>query len=436
MTESDRVFTCPYCRVRLIVTASQYFSSYVPAAEKHQAYSFYVPYWRFKGIEFRQGVTQSKHKLIDRTICARTDLRIPHSLGYRLQAVKARFVEQKTEGVFLKPTLSLEHFLGRITSKAHSSIEHFQENPDGAARAAFAQLARSDNASDRRVAEIVTNAIARDSGIGAGRGDTINAFIGEIVSQVYWPYFYQGSVLYDGLTGTRVGSCDPIDFGSEARDTAQEGVRFVPTLCPDCGWSLEGTTVSMVLPCSRCGVGWAAQYGRLVRTRISFAEGGDSGDAMWLPFWRIAVKGESLRLDSFADLIQELNVPRMVTPAMKNRSADIWIPAFKIAPRIFLRIAGALTIAQLRSTKDSRSSGERTYPVTLSAAEAFESVPLVLSSCSNARKSLLPRIAMERFKPVSCRLTMVPFCSRGYEYVQSGINFSVHKNALKWGRAI
>lgn len=393
MSEDDRILVCPYCKVRQILTASEYLTTYVPPSEQYRKYSFFVPYWRMKGIEFKLGASQKNFRLLDRTACACSLLPCPHSLGYRPQAVALKFLEPSSEGHFLRPTLPLEKFLGRM--------QYDQAVPE------------------------------RDA-----IHSVLHRFIGEIISLVYWPYFMDGDRLHDGLTGNAIGPSARPDFTGNTTDMLQDGIQFLSALCPECGWVLEGTTDTQVLFCPQCEVGWRARGRRLVQTTAEFLDMPGDGEFVWLPFWRLTVGSPDIALSSRGDLIRFLNLASVPGSALDNTTAHVWVPAFKIAPPIFLRLAGALTVAQ----KDASGSGSRhigtMYPVTLPEQEARESVPLALMAAANARKKVVPRLVGATFEYHSADLAMVPFVERGYELVQPELNVAVHRNALKWGKAI
>ncbi len=67
-------------------------------------------------------------------------------------------------------------------------------------------------------------------------------YIGEAVSMIYAPVYYKDLSVYDGISGQRIAPM-PDEAGLEfaGKPGAGEGrLSFLPSLCPQCGWDMEG----------------------------------------------------------------------------------------------------------------------------------------------------------------------------------------------------
>ncbi|PKP47445.1 MAG: hypothetical protein CVT95_05645, partial [Bacteroidetes bacterium HGW-Bacteroidetes-12] len=119
-----------------------------------------------------------------------------------------------------------------------------------------------------------------------------NACIGEVVSLIYSPIFIQHNTIFDAILNrpiaTEVGERGDGDFSFEEKQNW--GIRFLSTLCPNCGWDLIAEKESCVLICSNCNSLWEASGETLRRIEfgvISEKDGRD--DVAYLPFWRMKI---------------------------------------------------------------------------------------------------------------------------------------------------
>ncbi len=65
LEETDRLFSCAYCRVRLYLLSRDYFRYSLPASESFSRDILFVPYWRFKGTVFFCTANGIKHTFND-----------------------------------------------------------------------------------------------------------------------------------------------------------------------------------------------------------------------------------------------------------------------------------------------------------------------------------------------------------------------------------
>ena len=119
------------------------------------------------------------------------------------------------------------------------------------------------------------------------------AFIGETISLVYAPFYFQDGDFVDGLGDRPIGRASQSDFES-IPTLGPEGfrqVRFLPVICPYCGADLQGEKDTQVLLCRNCDRVW--DYTRDELKQIDFKTLKDSGEKsqiFYLPFWRIRAR--------------------------------------------------------------------------------------------------------------------------------------------------
>ena len=95
LTETDRLFTCEFCRVRSYLLPGDYFRYTLPTKVPAGKDIIYFPHWRFKGLLFscvRRGVQE---KLMNITYQAIESQCFPLSLGFRDQVLKMQFASPK-----------------------------------------------------------------------------------------------------------------------------------------------------------------------------------------------------------------------------------------------------------------------------------------------------------------------------------------------------
>jgi uncharacterized protein YbaR (Trm112 family) len=405
LEETDRLFACPYCRGRLFIAASGRFRYFLAPREGASGQLLFIPYWRLKGIVFSMEGLEITSRIVDSSLLSLNSAALPVSLGVRPQVFKLRYVVPETPGIFLKPALDFKHL-------ALSDMVSPLAEPGAARR--FADL-----------------------------------FVGEVVSLIYTPLVVRANTLVDAILDRPVGRAEDIlrqhrcapgpgaaGPEGEAGGTGdnENKLSFIPTLCPHCGWDLDGERDSLVLFCRQCSRAWRA--GRRGLEELSFSFCQPAGEtALCLPFWRIRAKVSGVALETHADLVRLANLP--VAPAsMTDSKLCFWTPAFKIHPHLFLRLARGLTIRQHEPTAAREPSRAPLFPVTLPASEAIQGLRALVASIAVPRKFFFPRLPEITFSLEDHELVFIPFAERGEELIQPEMGTCIQKNALKWGRLI
>jgi hypothetical protein len=303
--------------------------------------------------------------------------------------MKLRFVSPETEGHFLKPSLSFEEIEQIIEQRYATSLP----------KPIFLQ-----------------------------------SVLGETLSQIYSPFYVNGKV-YDAVLNRPISSVLPEDFdtASFSGGRADWSIRFIPALCPNCGWDLEGQRDSLALNCQNCNSVWYPGKEKLKRLKFAhIPEGVDN--VRYLPFYRIKAEISGITLESYADLVKVANLPRVVQKEWKDRAFYFWSPAFKVRPQDFLRFTRNLTLSQPQEKLVNEFPDAQLHPVTLPLTEATESLKLNLASFMKPSRILFPRLKEIKIKPKSFLLLYVPFHERGHELTQPAFQLRMNKNMLTYAR--
>jgi DNA-directed RNA polymerase subunit RPC12/RpoP len=391
LEETDYLLRCPYCNVKNFLFAPGCFHFLLP----HKAFDkdiIYAPYMRFKGeVYFCKG-TSIGHRIVDITHLGAAFKELPVSLGLRPQAMKMKFVTPDTVGSFLKCSL--------------------------------------------RAADVLAK-VGRQSLI-FGPGKLIHrAYIGEALSLIYLPLFVQNNRVFDGVTERLIAK---VPQGVEIFDPAIEEnprwkITFMATICPRCGWNLDGERDSVVLTCSNCDAAWEASEGTFIQ--VGFGTVPARGEhSVYLPFWKITATDKALQINFYADFIRVTNQPRAVQKHWENQAMAFWIPAFKIRPKVFLNLARQMTITQKDFEMEEKIPKKGLYPVTLPQGEAAQGMKITLASAGLSKKKIFPLLPRVSFTTKESTLVYLPFNDTGHEMIQEHMGISINKNALRFGRQL
>lgn len=385
LEESDRLFACGYCRVQSYLLGGDFFRYFFPHSVGEDKEVFFFPYWRFKGMVFSctpEGIT---NRFIDVSHQACLSSSFPISVGLRSQALKLRFAVSGIKGRFFIPQLPFEQVMKNIED---------QLNPGKA--------------------EVILH----------------RSFIGDSLSMIYSPYYIDGK-LNDGVLKKALPSSISL---SEVNGFPSEGakwtLRFIPALCPDCGWNLEGRKEALVLACRNCRSMWQTTSEDLVKIEFSCL-GAPDEKAYYLPFWKIKATVSGLELNSYADLVQVANLPKVIRPGMHAIPFHFWVQAFKIRPQRFLHLAVGLTLSQPQGEmQSSLPEADQCHPVTLPVAQAVESLKTVLAGFAKPSQMIRSRLPEIKIETLGFNLVFIPFIDKIHEMVQPDFHISLNKNML------
>ncbi|UCD81246.1 MAG: hypothetical protein JSW26_07425 [Desulfobacterales bacterium] len=331
------------------------------------------------------GPTGIANRFVDISQQAIDTPHFPFSVGVRSQAMKIRFVTPDTAGRFLKPRQSHQKIFANFEQRFGKSLP---------------------------------------------KPITHQAHIGEALSLIYSP-FYENGKLYDAVLDKPLSNGLPEDFGIEdfAEDNPRGHIHFIFTLCPNCGWDLEGERDALVLRCKNCNSTWYPVGKKLKQLKFAHVPG-QGTNTIYLPFWRIKAEISGLQLNSYADLIKVANLPKAVQSDWQDMDFRFWIPAFKVRPKIFLRLASQITVVQPQKDLLPQLPDGRFHPGNLPVEEAIESLKLTLADFMKPRKTLAERLPAIKVDAKKFSLVYFPFNEEHHEYIQPEYQIAINKNVM------
>lgn len=385
LKETDRLFTCEFCRVKSYLLQNDYFRYMLPSAAPENKDLVFYPYWRFKGMLFSCVESGIEHRFMDASHQAVESRYFPISVGLRSQALKLNFVTPESKGYFLKPTFAFKEVMSIF---------------------------------ERRFRASLPNPIYHQS------------HIGETLSLIYSPFYVNGKI-YDAVLNRPVTSELPDDFDATLLPGGRPDwrINFIPTLCPNCGWDLEGRRDSLVLNCTNCNSVWRPAGNGLKSLKFACIPTKEE-NIIYLPFWRIKADVTGITLDSYADLAKIANLPKAVQKSWKDIEFRFWALAFKVRPRVFVRIARNITLSQPQEKLVRELPDARFHPITLPIEEAIESLTINLASFIKPQKDFLPILKDITINPISYILVFIPFVEQHHEFIQPELHLTINKNQL------
>lgn len=397
--ETQRLFTCGFCRTRLFISPGKG-EEFFRYALMHNAPSgpeiIYAPYWRMRGTLYTIVPYDVEAAAVDHNITALPLDYLPENIGFRAQTIKSRFastLSSSTACRFMPFSVEKEELIKKIMSVA----------------AAF---------------------------------DTSHVFmrdmIGETMSMVYAPFYVKGRAIYDAVSGKIIASrtlmrADELD---SADKYAGPDVSFSPALCPGCGWDLEGHPSSIILMCRNCQSAWAgggAGFSRLDYGVQSAPGNHDKNGPHYLPFWRIGAKIEGMALDSYLDLIKLAALPRAPRPEWESVKMHFFTPAFRCSPQLSMRLGRQLTVLQEPGEpfEDKELKSGISAPISVTLNEAAESMRITLAKMCAPRNRYYPMLPDIKLSAASSKLVLMPFRKEINEYVHCVYGFGIPGNALR-----
>lgn len=387
LEETDRLFTCDFCRVKSYLVAGDVFRYAMPNKTPDREL-MYFPYWRFKGALYSCVPSGVSCRIVDVSRQGVESRFFPVSIGLRAQTLRLRFATPEIQGQFVQPSVS-----------------------SGEAIQALA----------KRFSDDLPQPIFHQE------------FLGETLSLIYSPFYLNGKV-FDAVLDRAVSAVLPEDFESSlpSSERAHWHVDFVPAICPHCGWDLEGERDSLTLLCRNCNSTWKSSRKGIEPLEFGCLPYG-ADVAAFLPFWRIEADVSGIDLASYADLVKVANLPKVVQESWKTRPFHFWAPAFKVRPQLFLRLARSLTLCQPGEEPVREIPELPTHPVTLPIAEAIESMKVVLAHVMRPPESMYSKLPGIGTTARKIMLIYIPFRERTTELIQPTYKFAVNKNALEHG---
>jgi predicted nucleic-acid-binding Zn-ribbon protein len=390
LDETDHLIRCPFCNVQNYLFTQDHFHFVLPHTAPHRDI-IYAPYMRFKGEVYLCKGASISHRIIDITHRGTTYEQLPISLGLRPQAMKMHFVTPDVSGAFLKCTLD--------------------------------------------PSEVLTTVGKRTSVFPPGKLFH-RAYIGEAFSLIYLPLFVHNNRLCDAVRNISFTTLPhgANSFSSAGDTNPRWHITFIATLCPRCGWNLEGERDSVVLTCSNCNTAWEVSKNTFVQVSCRTVPTDHGEEVRYLPFWKITARDERMGINTYADFIRITKHPTVIQKGWDSKELSFWIPAFKIRPKVFLRLARQMTILQTDFAVEERIPKKNPYPVTLPRSEAVQGLKLTVASAVMTKRKFFPLLPHVNFSVYQCHLTYLPWRTTGHELIQEQLNMGINKNTLKYGR--
>jgi hypothetical protein len=333
----------------------------------------------FKGNQVRYGVK-------DVSFLASTHTIFPYSLGLRPQVLTLRFVSPELEARFFSPEIPLRKVMERIDRQLQ-----FQDESDLPGPIFY------------------------------------RAFIGETASQIYSPMYVQGHTFHDAILGKPIAPvAEPLLDGLLPFQQAKNWqIKFLPTICPLCGWDLDGEKDSVVLLCKNCDSVWEASQKGFKQIEFGILPGKEE-EVFYLPFWKMEAAIDDLE-------IRIAHSPKRVEGEREESGLNFWAPAFKVPPELFLRLIQQTTLSPLQGDIRKNLPKSPLYPITLPVSEAAESIKLLIAKLA-VDKEILPKLNEMNIRLNQTYLIYLPFLLIGNDLVQSQTQMSIPQNSLKLGR--
>ena len=386
LSETDRLFRCEYCKTSSYLWANRFFRYLLPNRAPAGKELIYFPYWRFKGMLFSYLASGIEDRFLDVSQQAVPSPLFPLSLGVRSQAMKLRFVNPDTDGWFIEPTLSFGKIMEQTLSLSNLDL------PSSALH---------------------------------------QAHIGESISMIYAP-FYADHQLMDAVLNKPISkpSEPPPDLSQFEGGPAHTGIHFLATLCPNCGWDMEGRRDALVLHCMNCQSLWKATKSGFSRVNVAHVPAPAREDTIFLPFWRIGAEVSGISLKSYADLVKGANLPKAIQPSWHERPFYFWSPAFKLSPHSFLRVTRQVTASQPDSDFIAEVPQAEMHPINLPATEAAETMKLTIAEIIRPKKRIEASIHAIHVKPLKYLLFYLPFEKRHHDLVHTAFNIAINRQQL------
>ncbi|MGO9138559.1 MAG: hypothetical protein ACLP9S_13960 [Syntrophales bacterium] len=402
LDETDRLLLCTYCRTKLYLSTDDHFTYFIPPSNPAPRETIYVPYWRMKGLSYAMQESGLAQRFVDTNILAIKLWGIPPSLGLRPQVLKLKFVSPEIEGRFVDPEIPVQDVL----KNAAVSIPEVWEKQFGLAQPPPPSISR-------------------------------NVFVGETTSLIYFPMYLENNNLCDALLRRPVCTVKTEGMvGMLASSRPQNShIAFISTLCPQCGWDLQGEKEALILLCKNCSTIWGCEGKEFKKVDFAAMEG--AGEiSHYMPFWRMKARIEGIKLETYADLIRTGNLPKAITPAFEQTPLYFWSPAFKINPALFLRWARQMTISQPAEKTTASLPNASLYPVTLPSSSAAEGIIIAIADIVTDKRRVLPLLLQVRITLDECLLVYHPFIESHNELVHANMHFSFDKQSLAFGTGL
>ncbi|HNT43424.1 MAG TPA: hypothetical protein PKN85_03125 [Syntrophorhabdaceae bacterium] len=423
LEETDRLLTCDFCKTRLYMQPRDYFRYCFTPLDPFLEQVIYVPYWRFRGVHFSCRTSGITNGILDKTFLAVESKHFAQTLGLRPQALKLRFVQPADNARFIPPNIPFEKSF--VEAKHNVTYETVTVHET--------RFVRRGTEGD--YAEIlVTRKELKEERL------YHEAFVADTMSLIYTPMFARNGRFHDAVLNEALYEGPPV-YESFPYEFFSGGwaINFLPTLCPECGWNTLAERDSCVLLCNGCNSAWRMDGQGLGRVGFATAlstKAAPGSVRQYLPFWRLRVEVEGLKLDCYADLVRLGNLPRVIQPGWEEPPFFFWTPAFRMTPAVYRRMSKQFTIANFSGEFHDRLPDAPVQAVNLTPQDALDSLITIIADFAINKKKVLPLLPDMRITLREALLVLFPVTETDHEYIQPDINCGLMKNVLEQGKNI
>jgi hypothetical protein len=354
-------------------------------------FTIYAPYLHFKGTIFTCLNNRIEHRLADISTRGTKLSFLPTSLGLRPQAMNIRFTTPDLDGSFLKTSMPTDVIIKRAGKNLRVRDEEFLHQ----------------------------------------------AFIGDVLNIIYLPLSISDGNVLDGILErplTQIPEEQDIFAETELVEKRWQPI-FLPSLCPQCGWNLEGEPDSVILLCENCNSAWESAGNRFTEIQANTLPG-NNGE-LFIPFWVIRASAKGIKLDTLADFFRLTNQPFIIRPEWEEMDMQFVIPAFKVRPDDFLRLGTQMTISRKNKIKTTSNIPKgNPHPVTLPKKEAAQAIKVILANSAVSRNKVFPFLPDIDFHINEYFLFYLPFTKTSHELKQEHLGVTINQRVLEYGRSL
>ncbi len=418
LDETDRLLKCSFCKTRLFLEPTEYFRYSFPLHGKDiNAEITQVPYWRFKGMHFACRSGGVKTGRIDRSSLAIGSALFPPSLGIRTQAMNLRFARPISGSRFLAPSHQFDKSsIENLDPSSYEIVTVHETRIVSLGQDDFAEVpvTRTEMKEDKLYYE---------------------CFVAENVSLIYTPFTERNGNVFDAISDKMIATTDAVSLSGAELPAANLAVKFLSTLCPNCGWELIAENDSCIPLCSHCSRAWQVSGGAYKPVKYIVASPVErKGKMVYLPFWKINVTIRGVDLQNHEDLSRLANVTKLPPRRWKTPVLSFWAPAFKIAPSTFLRLARQMTLANPENEVLEEFGVNVCYPPNLDCNQPAGLLKVILADIAANKKTFMPKLESVEIVHSDPLLVFYPFQDNAYELTDKYASCGIMKNALRWGK--
>jgi predicted RNA-binding Zn-ribbon protein involved in translation (DUF1610 family) len=403
----DHLLSCSFCKTSLYIVPKGPLRYTLPVkdgpTEHGKEKLLYLPYWRFKGLRYKVlDQRQLKSSLLDTTVSAFSGIDTVSSLGIHPQVAT---LDLAVNGNHLIPP---------------------QRNAKEALHIA-----------EKRLLQFEKNVVL------------FERYIGETQCLIYAPFILtefpeRGTYVLKGTWGgcpeQEIDKSKIIVLLKSLDGLSQQNyLHFLPLICPECGYNLPAASGAVALVCQNCSRAWRVKRNRFSPLAYKALKiPSSSKDFNFLPFWHLTLELYGLPIKSRYDMRLLARSYQKLPEAWNQEAVQLLIPAFKLGPKLFLRVARNMSLAPIDLSQEVQGlkTGQRTEPVRLPLEEAAQAAKVILSDLLKKHCKLYYLIPKTRLTLKHTGLIYLPFKFQGREFVGLHSGQAVPADAIERGRVI